>query len=99
VQGTLCRPTRCRRKSRESNSHLSRDVTALTNVGERISCSGKVVEKLVCDGERLVRVELTTRNAQGQIRLSSEALVALPILRNTAGVVRGCIAIERDGIR
>jgi acyl dehydratase len=52
---------------------------ALTNVGERISCSGKVVEKLVRDGERLVRVELTTRNAQGQIKLSGEALVALPI--------------------
>lgn len=51
---------------------------ALTNVGECITCSGKVVEKLARDGERLLRVELTTRNPQGQIKLSGEALVALP---------------------
>jgi acyl dehydratase len=51
---------------------------ALTNVGERITCSGKVVEKLARDGERLLRVELTTRNTQEDIKLSGEALVALP---------------------
>lgn len=51
---------------------------AITNVGERVLCSGKVVETLHRDNERLVRVELTTRNAEGQIKLNGEALVALP---------------------
>ena len=51
---------------------------AITTVGERVLCSGKVVETLQRDNERLVRVELTTRNAEGQIKLNGEALVALP---------------------
>lgn len=50
---------------------------ALTNVGDRIRCEGKVVEKFEQDGERRLRIELSTVNQDGQLKLSGEALVAL----------------------
>ncbi len=50
--------------------------TAMTQVGERIVCTGRVVEKLERDGERLIRVSVATANEAGKIKLSGEALVA-----------------------
>jgi acyl dehydratase len=52
--------------------------TAMTHVGERIVCTGRVVEKLERDGERLVRVSVATANEAGQVKLTGEALVAAP---------------------
>jgi acyl dehydratase len=49
---------------------------AMTQVGESITCSGQVVEKFELDGERRVRLSLTATNAQGQIKLSGEAVLA-----------------------
>ena len=49
--------------------------TAMTHVGERIVCTGRVVEKLERDGERLVRVSVATTNEAGKVKLSGEALV------------------------
>lgn len=51
---------------------------AITHVGDAITCTGKVVEKLVKNGEQCVRVELTTLNQDGQIKLKGEATLALP---------------------
>ncbi len=51
---------------------------AITEVGERITCAGRVVEKLQQDGERRVRVEVSNTNQDGQTRLAGEALIALP---------------------
>jgi acyl dehydratase len=51
--------------------------SALTQVGERIVCTGRVVEKLERDGERLVRLEISTANEAGEIKLAGGALVAL----------------------
>ena len=51
---------------------------AITQVGERITCAGRVVEKLQQDGERRVRVEVSTTNQDGQTKLAGEALIALP---------------------
>ncbi|MBS0453803.1 MAG: MaoC family dehydratase [Proteobacteria bacterium] len=48
---------------------------AITHVGDAVTCSGRVVEKN--DARRELRVEVTTRNAAGEIKLSGEALVAL----------------------
>ncbi len=48
--------------------------TAITQVGERITCTGRIAEKL--DG--LVRVQLQTANAEGLVKLAGEALIALP---------------------
>jgi acyl dehydratase len=51
---------------------------AITHVGDSITCSGKVMEKFEQDGEKRVRVELTTINQDGQIKLKGEATIALP---------------------
>lgn len=54
---------------------------AMTRVGERITCAGRVVEKFertTSDGrERCVRITLTTTNPDGEIKLAGEAVVAL----------------------
>lgn len=52
--------------------------TAVTQVGERINCTGRVAEKLERDGDKLVRVEVQTANESGVVKLTGEALVALP---------------------
>lgn len=49
---------------------------AITQVGERISCTGSVVEKLA--EQRAARVQLQSANEHGQIKLSAEALIAWP---------------------
>jgi len=48
--------------------------TAITQVGERICCTGRVVDKL----DRAVRVQLQTANADGVVKISGEAVIALP---------------------
>lgn len=50
---------------------------AMTQVGERITCSGQVTEKFEAGGERRVRLALSTVNAEGQIKLAGDAVVAL----------------------
>lgn len=47
---------------------------AMTQVGERISCTARIVEKL--DGR--VRLQLQSANPDGVVKLSAEALVAWP---------------------
>jgi acyl dehydratase len=51
---------------------------ALTHVGERISCAGKVAEKFEHEGQRRVRLHLTTTNQDGMVKLAGEALIAWP---------------------
>jgi len=51
---------------------------AITRVGERIVCTGRVTEKLVRDGEPLVRVTIATANEAGEVKLTGEALIAAP---------------------
>ncbi len=51
---------------------------AITQVAETITCAGVVTEKFEVDGERRVRLSLTTANAQGQVKLSGDAVVAWP---------------------
>jgi acyl dehydratase len=50
---------------------------AMTQVGEKITCTGQVTEKFEVNGERRVRLSLTTANAEGQIKLAGEAVIAL----------------------
>jgi len=50
---------------------------ALTQVGDRVTCRGTVVEKFTADEQR-VRLALSTANADGQVKLSGDAVVALP---------------------
>jgi acyl dehydratase len=51
---------------------------AITQVGDRVCCRGTVVEKLLVDGERRVRLALETVDQNGQPRLAGDAVVALP---------------------
>lgn len=50
---------------------------AITHVSERITCAGKVVEKLERAGRRCVRVELSTTNQDGLLKLAGEAVLAI----------------------
>jgi acyl dehydratase len=50
---------------------------AITHVGERITCSGRVLEKFEHEGKRLVKLQLATANQDGMTKLTGEALVAL----------------------
>lgn len=51
---------------------------AIVQVGDRISCSGRVVEKLTVDGEKRVRLQLSAADGNGEVKISGEAVVALP---------------------
>ena len=50
---------------------------AMTLPGERITCTGRVVEKLERDGLKLVRIALAATNESGKTKVAGEALVAL----------------------
>ena len=50
---------------------------AITQVHEQITCTGEVTEKFEVDGERRVRLTLTTANAEGQVKLAGDAVIAL----------------------
>jgi acyl dehydratase len=56
---------------------LSVRFAAMTQVGECITCRGEVMEKFNMDGERRVRLSISTCNEQGQVKLAGEAVVAL----------------------
>jgi acyl dehydratase len=49
---------------------------AITHVGERITCTGKVVEKFEHEGRRCAKLQLATANQDGITKLAGEALVA-----------------------
>lgn len=49
----------------------------ITHLGNRITCTGRVVEKFEAEGEQRVRVEIQTANQHGNIKIVGEAVVAL----------------------
>lgn len=51
---------------------------AITQVGERITCTGEVAEVFEHEGRRLARLRIQTRNEQGQAKVTGEAVVAWP---------------------
>jgi len=50
----------------------------ITHLGNAISCTGQVVEKLEHNGEPCVRVEISSANQFGQVKIVGAALIALP---------------------
>jgi len=50
---------------------------AITHLGDRICCRGKVVEMLEHAGRPCARIELTATKSSGDVTLAGEALVAL----------------------
>jgi acyl dehydratase len=49
----------------------------ITHLGNAITCTGRVAEKLERGGEKLVRIELQAVNQYGERKTAGEALVAL----------------------
>lgn len=52
--------------------------SAMTHVGERITCTGRVVDKQERDGERQVKVEVKSMNDAGELKVVGDAWIALP---------------------
>ena len=50
---------------------------AITPVGARLTCTGKVTELTEGDGEALARLEIGVIDDAGEVKLAGEALVAL----------------------
>ncbi|MBK8176146.1 MAG: dehydratase [Rhodospirillales bacterium] len=50
---------------------------AITRVGEKIVCTGKVAEKSEANGEKLVKLALSAVNEKGEVKATGEAIVAL----------------------
>ena len=49
----------------------------ITNLGDRITCSGRVVEVFEQDGERRAKLEIQTANQDGEVRIAGDAVVSL----------------------
>lgn len=50
---------------------------AITHLGDRIACSGKVAEVFEMNGQRCLRLSLTAANQAGEIKLSGDAVVSM----------------------
>ncbi len=50
---------------------------SITNLRDKITCSGKVLEKYEENGEKLIKLEVTAANQDGDVKLSGQAVVAL----------------------
>jgi acyl dehydratase len=51
---------------------------AITQVGERITCTGEIAETFEHAGQRLARLHIKTSNELGQIKVTGEAVIAWP---------------------
>jgi acyl dehydratase len=51
----------------------------ITQLGERITCSGEIAEVFEQHGQRLVRLRLVTRNQDGITKLTGDAVIAWPM--------------------
>ena len=81
AQGMLGMAWMCRLLTQWAPQSRLRKVEArfagITHLGHVITCRGKVAEIVDFHGERCARVELSTANQYGQVRIAGEALVAL----------------------
>lgn len=50
----------------------------ITHLGDRVTCSGQVVEIFEANGERRAKLEIQTRNQEGEVKIAGEAVVCLP---------------------
>jgi len=50
---------------------------AVTQVGDVLSCRAKVVERIAAESGPLLRLELSASDAQGEVKLSGDALIAI----------------------
>lgn len=52
--------------------------SSITQVGDAVTCTGKIVEKFEADGEKRVKLALQAANHKGVVALVGDAVVALP---------------------
>ena len=57
--------------------HYAVRFSAITPIGAKLTCGGKVVEKLERNGEKVVKLEIGVVDDKGEVKLSGDALVAL----------------------
>jgi len=57
--------------------HYAVRFSAITPIGAKLTCGGKVVEKLERNGEKVVKLEIGVVDDKGELKLSGDALVAL----------------------
>jgi len=50
---------------------------AITQLGARLTCEGHVSELLEHNGERCAKLALTTKDENGEVKLTGEAVIAL----------------------
>ena len=50
---------------------------AITQLGARLTCEGHVAELVEHNGERCAKLALTTKDENGDVKLSGEAVIAL----------------------
>ncbi len=50
---------------------------AITNLGDEITCTGKVTEILEQDGEKRLRLEIEAANQHGETKLTGQAVVVV----------------------
>ena len=48
----------------------------ITHLGNVVTCTGKVVEKLTVDGEKRVKLEIQSANQHGEVKIVGDAVVA-----------------------
>lgn len=51
---------------------------SIAHLGNVITCRGRVVEKLAMNGEQCVRLKLSATDQYSDVKLTGEALIALP---------------------
>lgn len=51
--------------------------TAITRVGDALTCTGTVTEVFEAGGERRVRIALAAADAAGEVKLTGDAVVAI----------------------
>lgn len=62
----------------QSIREFSTRFSAITWPKEGLICTGVIIEKAEKNGEKLVRLEITVANDNGEVKLSGQALIALP---------------------
>lgn len=56
---------------------LNARFTGITHLGHRITCTGKIVDRVEVAGEQLLKVDIQTVNQYGEVKILGDALVAL----------------------
>lgn len=63
--------------SQERIKDFSVRFVSITHIGDRITCRGEVTDLVEMDGERCMRLSVHASNAEGDVKVRGEALIAI----------------------